>query len=231
MAKPTLDEFLDNNVEGYLIHDIKALMTIEAEKGKPAGACGYPLLMTVFSGIELLGTLSYGAIPFTGAAKDGFEFFKHYWTEYLYDASRAQEADSVYRLVRNGLAHAFFTKGPVWVTKHEDDTGAIPKEALLNTDTGKVVFNARLLANEFCGSYEQEFKPRVPQLRVTMEAQLQRMWDRYNAEAFGGGTRQPKMDYFKGRPSVPEVVFIQAGRSVSAAEVIVVHHISSTKGW
>lgn len=57
MPEPALDELLAKNVDGYLLGDIESLVRVEAQ-GKDAGACGYPLLMTVFGGIELLGALS-----------------------------------------------------------------------------------------------------------------------------------------------------------------------------
>ena len=72
-----LDGFLAQFVRGYLFKDIETLMTrAEPAPDESIGACGYPLLMTVFSGIELLGALS-SFRRFND--RDGRKYFRAYW--------------------------------------------------------------------------------------------------------------------------------------------------------
>lgn len=113
MNAPTLNDFLRKNVEGYLVEDIGRLRLVMPEPGKVMGACGYPLVMTVCSGVELLGALcSPKTLDFRKRDLPSINFYR-YWSTYLYpkDPALKRAGRGVYALARHGLAHAFQTKG------------------------------------------------------------------------------------------------------------------------
>ena len=72
----TLDQYLEQFIEGYLLEDLRSMAPIRAAKGKRYGAVGYPMVMTVLSGIEILGVLTSRATfnPDNGAGR-----FSEFW--------------------------------------------------------------------------------------------------------------------------------------------------------
>lgn len=173
MPAPTLDEFLKRNVEGYLLGDIKSM-----SGPQPAGGCGYPLLMTVCSGIELLGALSSNlAQPFKTHGM-GDKYFLDYWENALYPKDPLRAAgEVVYQLVRHGLAHSFVTKGDVLVI---NEAG---KPHFTQTAAG-VVINSNHLASEFTRSYHDEFvAKRLATNRAAMEKRFGEVWNEYEKQA------------------------------------------------
>lgn len=113
-----IEKFLQEHVEGYLFHDLKNMADIRLRPGEPHGAAGYPMVLTVLSGIELLGGL-LSADPFS--KKKGDKYFSDYWENYIAKVIPAYAvsglASLVYNLVRHGLAHTFATKVGIIVRK------------------------------------------------------------------------------------------------------------------
>src|SRR6266851_4683170 len=58
---PTIDveNMLEHGIEGYLLGDLESMAT--EIQPKEIGACGYPMMMAVLSGSELLGALTSDA--------------------------------------------------------------------------------------------------------------------------------------------------------------------------
>jgi hypothetical protein len=140
-------EFAELHVERYLLPDIQTLIRARPAEGD-YGACGYSLLMAVFSGVELLGALS---------SKDKFEIGKRdeelfalFWRGYLYprDPSRAQAGKGLYFLARHGIAHAFRVAGNIEVWKGS------PQRHLTRNASGTVFIDAAELGNDFVSAYQ-----------------------------------------------------------------------------
>ena len=149
-----LNTFLQQNVEGYLFEDLRTMKVASPARGKQAGAVGYPLLMSAFAGIELLGAL-LSSDPFN---KDkGAQYFGTFWRNYLYatNATRAAAGDALYRLIRHGLAHVYVTKGDISVFKHQ------PGLHLVRGSDGSICVDAAQLADDLEDCYKSKVKPLV----------------------------------------------------------------------
>ena len=174
-----LAKFLKENVEGYLFKDLDALIAVGPLPGENLGAVGYPLLITTFAGIELLGALA-SAKKFD--PRSGAYYFTSFWGTYLYpaDRQRVDAAGPIYKLVRHGLAHAFVVKGDIVVGKSGPHLGRFP--------SGAVCIDAAQLAQDLKNSYYRFIGPQVdktagPLNRNTMTSRLNEMADEYERQA------------------------------------------------
>jgi len=175
-----LNAFLQRTVEGYLFEDLRTMKAASLPPGKEAGAVGYPLLMSAFAGIELLGAL----LSLSQFNKDkGAEYFVSFWRDYLYptDSCRAAAGETLYKLVRHGLAHVYVTKGDIWVFKHA------PEMHLVRRHDGAICVDAARLADDLEESYESRVKPLIAASDgisgVSMTMRLGEMEVAYRAQA------------------------------------------------
>jgi hypothetical protein len=147
-----LTDFLSHNVEDYLFYDLRVMQKISPEPGAPGGGLGYPLLMTTFSGIELLGAL---LSPQGFDTYSGDRYFKEYWQKFLYpDKSTAlSDLAIVYKLARHGIGHTFLLKGPLGVVKGQ------PTYHLKHGEKGEFYIDAIELSSDLIDSYEKRVKP------------------------------------------------------------------------
>ena len=115
----TIDEFTAQVIEGYLFKDLKNMSLIKLGKGEDYGACGYPMVSAILSGIELLGAL-LNRVTFSPAPGAGNTYFLNYWDNYLAKEKPdyAGRGPMIRKLVRHGLAHQFVTKPGIAVTKN-----------------------------------------------------------------------------------------------------------------
>lgn len=110
-GRPTIpvSSVLTNLVEGYLLGDLESMAT--EVQSKEMGACGYPMVMAVLSGSELLGAMTSDA-----AQADRIEA---YWKTYM------AKVDPLYgylgkiasQLARNGIAHTYLSHLGVLVVR------------------------------------------------------------------------------------------------------------------
>lgn len=137
-----LKAFLAHNVEDYVFNDLARM--------KQAGV-GYPVIMAAFAGIELLGSLVSDQ-PFSPWI--GGKYFENYWTTYLYPAmpNGQQAAQCVYKLVRNGIAHAYLLKGAIGIASGQPNVH-------LHITNGQLYIDAALLADHLVSSYKQHVLP------------------------------------------------------------------------
>ncbi|NTV41355.1 MAG: hypothetical protein HGA61_03730 [Candidatus Moranbacteria bacterium] len=77
-----IDKFLEQFVEGYMFGDIENMLKIKLEEGRNYGACGYPIMMTVLSGMELLGDL-LSEKSIKPNSELGNENFLKFWDKYF----------------------------------------------------------------------------------------------------------------------------------------------------
>src|SRR5262245_39189384 len=113
----TLNQYLEQFIEGYLLEDLRSMAEIRVAPAKQSGAVGYPIVMTVLSGVEVLGVLTSQA-PYN--ENNGAARFGEYWRGYMYPDREAfgRLHALMYEFVRHGLAHAYMTKPMIRVTKH-----------------------------------------------------------------------------------------------------------------
>lgn len=144
-----IDKFLEQNIEGYLFHDVEKMLKIELGEKEKCGACGYPIMITILAGMELLGFL---------LGKDGFndhngkKYFNNYWNEYLckYSSKYNVEGlcDLIYNLIRHGLAHGFMTKPNILIYKNPEQT-----IKLIDKERGLISIDVIEFFSDFKNSY------------------------------------------------------------------------------
>ncbi len=113
--------FFNNNIlgnspnEGYLIWDLEEMNKIEV---KGAGNCGYPMLMSILSGMELLGGL---IDDYTWNSYKGEKYFRRFYDNYFekYNESYEGRAAEFYNLLRHKLAHTFLTAVKFQIAKNQ----------------------------------------------------------------------------------------------------------------
>jgi hypothetical protein len=150
-----LNEFLDEYIEGYLFGDLENMATIPTA---PTGAAAWPMVISVLSGMELLGALLFDQ-PFN--AHKGDTYFSHYWTHFLGAAYPEYQSipggDGLIRsLVRHGLAHSFLTAPGIMVTKNRTNHLRF-YPAPLNT----LSIDSLQFTDDFVGSYKARACPIV----------------------------------------------------------------------
>lgn len=169
-----LDQYLAQFIEGYLLEDLRAMAPIRLAPGKEYGAVGYPMVMTVLSGIEVLGALTS---PTKFNPENGASRFGDYWRNYMYPDRPARQrlADLVYQSIRHGLAHSFMTKPMIRVTKHAD-----ARSHLTMASNDVLCVDANVLAIDFEKAYLDRLRPAITgQFRVNMETRLREFLEAY----------------------------------------------------
>ena len=132
----TVNEFLARHVDGQILADLEAMATLAASGGP--GGVGYPIVMTVFSGCELLGRLM---VPGNTRAA-----FVAYWVEHLYPGTDRAGAEALYRLVRSGTGPGFVAMPGIRVTTCRSQDHP-------STAEGAFVIDALTLHDDFRASY------------------------------------------------------------------------------
>ncbi len=211
-------DFLTHHVEGYLFEDIKSLMSVPVPGGTGPGGVGYPLVMTVLSGIELLGVFVDAVQRPTSAFQThpGPLYFETYWKTMLYP-QLPNLADPVYQLARHGLMHAFTTKGPIEVSK-------TPSGRILHLSmaaSGTIHINCDQFAEDFRKSYDQNFKPLAVKNHQRMEDRLQDMANQYEAQA------KQKLT----NVAFPPVPATQPAGVVNVSQAVYVVQTAVTSSW
>ncbi|HEU5004854.1 MAG TPA: hypothetical protein VFT49_02080 [Candidatus Saccharimonadales bacterium] len=146
-SQPQWSEFFDRVIDGYLLLDLEAMDRISMEG---YGNCGYPMLLTIFSGADLLGGLS--SPKWSDDPRKQKKYFKHFLKEYMGygDENLIQE---LRESVRNRLAHSFLTDNHVMVYKKQLSQAIERRDNLLNIDASKLF---------------QEFKTAVSRLKAEL---------------------------------------------------------------
>jgi hypothetical protein len=148
-GKPTIRvaSVLTNLVEGYLFGDLESMAT-EVQL-KQMGACGYPMVMAVLSGSELLGAMT------SDVAQD--DRIETYWKTYM------AEIDPLYgyvgkiasQLARNGIAHTYLAHLGLLVVR-----GNSPRHLTLS-ENEEVILDCLELHTQFRESYEAHARPYI----------------------------------------------------------------------
>jgi hypothetical protein len=147
-APPTISvqKVLDNLVGGYLLGDLESMAT--EIPPKPVGAVGYPMVMSVLSGSELLGTL-------TSNAKQANRI-EMYWGTFMaqIDPRYGDLGEIASEMARNGIAHSYLSHLGVLVVR-----GDAGRHLTLEGD--EVVFDCLELYGHFRRSIEEHARPYI----------------------------------------------------------------------
>ena len=166
-----LDAFIDQWIEGYLLHDLQNMARLPVDGGEaPYGGAGYPMLATTVAGMELLGLL----LMRDGARFDprkGRDHFANYWDNYLVPARPLylHLGDLFYKLIRHGIAHVFMAKNNVIVLKNRQPTLGIDRQrCVLRIDcTG--------FYRDFEASYWEQARPIIRGARQSSSVSREQM--------------------------------------------------------
>jgi len=184
----TIENFLSRFVDGYLLHDLENMASLQCLPGCDAGAAVYPLLMTTLSGIELLGGL-ISQNKFDKYKND--EYFSNYWNKYLLKVDQQYKGFEklVRNLIRHGLAHTFLTKHGVLVVKY---SGHLKSRSAIYLDliNKTVVVDCVKFCQDFKTSYQQYIRPvifeninTVSFSKDSVQQRLDEMNDLYSKES------------------------------------------------
>ena len=148
-----LQQYLDKYIDGYLFHDLESIANNISPNLHP-GAAAYPMILTTFAGMELLGALLRPTLKDKFNDDDGIKYFGHYWKYYLSKSNPEYKryGEIARTLVRNGLAHLFMTKPNIGIVKSN------PQLHLKKLD-GHLIIDAVRLYEDFRKSYEDYAKP------------------------------------------------------------------------
>lgn len=110
-----INNFLEHTVEDYLVGDLKTILEPASLQGP--NELGYPALMLIMIGCELLGNLIDSNLQYGEAAE-------RFWTYMIkvdpkYDIPRI--AYSLYGLARNGIAHYYSPNTTIIVSRKTGD--------------------------------------------------------------------------------------------------------------
>jgi hypothetical protein len=170
-------------IEGYLLGDLESMKT--EIKPKEMGAVGYPMVMSVLSGSELLAALATGAKS---------KLIKRYFKEYMarIDRRYSDVAELAGAAARHGIAHNYLSWPGVAVVR-----GA--PERHLGLEGDELIFDCLELYDHFRRSYEQHARPAI---RNDLTA-AQRRFDQLTQHDLGKGMRliaQLPSDRFPQKP-------------------------------
>ncbi len=173
-----LNDFLRETVEGRLFGDMRAMKAVTLPSGAAVGAVGYPLVMSAFAGIELIGAL-LSTRPFSKTA--GAEYFREAWRSIYPMPPEADLADLIYKLGRNGLAHLYAPKGPITVHKGN------PVEHLRLVGRA-ISIDANKLADDLIAAYNNRLKAALTagSSAATRLNEMQAAYKQDTTQAFAG---------------------------------------------
>lgn len=143
----SVSSVLSNLVEGYLFGDLASMAT--EVQPKEMGACGYPIVMAVLSGCELL-----GAITSDVTQENRIDT---YWKTYMakVDPLYAYLGKIASQLARNGIAHTYLAHLGVLVLRGN------PRRHLTLSEGEEVIFDCLELYAHFRQSYEAHARPYI----------------------------------------------------------------------
>lgn len=118
-----MEKFLEQFIDGYLLSDVRNMIDNCHVYDNGMGACGYPVLMSLLSGIELIGLiLCDDEINENSIKNNTSRYFDKGWRKLFSGNTKYTKKGviEVFRsLVRHGLMHLFLSKPYVGILKEE----------------------------------------------------------------------------------------------------------------
>lgn len=134
----------------YLLPDLRRLRPLRPDE-TGAGACLYPLALTLMAAIEFSGALLDDAAY---DIRKNQHYFTAYWQRMFEGRTVALDAAAVYKLLRHGLAHLYLPKGDVGVVR---DASAV---VLGLDEEGRRAVNVDALAADYEAACRRDFLDR-----------------------------------------------------------------------
>ncbi|MGB4758703.1 MAG: hypothetical protein WBP26_01475 [Candidatus Saccharimonadales bacterium] len=164
MINNDLDNYIHKYVEGYLFADMQSIKN-DVSPDKHPGNGAYTLLLSALSAMEFIGLLMRSELPIrqdeiSGDRVDASKGLGTYIKEYLskIDPNYRVLCEIAPRLIRNGIAHTYATKGNVAITRQGDRD----QSHLKVYGTQEIlVINVDCLMEDFLKSYNQYVKPHL----------------------------------------------------------------------
>lgn len=164
MINNDLDNYIQKYIEGYLFADMNSIKNSISPHIHP-GNGAYTLLLSVLSAMEFVGLLMRNESPVqvdeNGRARvDASKGLGTYIKEYLSKVEPNYKVlgEIAPRLIRNGIAHTYATKGNIAITRQ----GNREQSHLKVYGTPKIlIVNVDCLLEDFYQSYEQLVKPHL----------------------------------------------------------------------
>lgn len=164
--------FLKQFIEGYLFCDVEEMLKIEIKESQKYGKCGYPIMMSVLSVMELLGNLTCKTTlkSFNEDKSQGSRNFEEFWNSYFclcnpkYKGS--QEKDVFRLLIRNGLAHSYLTLPGIYIT-----VGNPEQHWGIDYSKNEIYIDAKEFYNDFKKTYESLIKNNK-EVKIVMQNRL-----------------------------------------------------------
>ncbi len=177
--KIELDSLLTLVVEGYLFNDVENMLGITLSDGQQYGAAGYPVVMAINAGIELLGSLQSRS---SYDKNNGRVYFCDYWQLGLHNINPRYSLvgidELVYNLVRHGIAHIYAAKLGIKVSKDKPD-----KHLEIDFETNTLQINIETYYSDFKKSYFDYFKLTSKQNGQQMQLRLNEIVDQYGQDS------------------------------------------------
>lgn len=140
----TLKDFFCK-LDEYLIGDLKEMTRVKSEE---ESEIGYPCLMTILSGMELLGFL------ISGNKSEAFDIFWYKFQE-RFPQYRSDELRKVFRqAIRNGIAHGYLIKKGIYVHNKNPEWHLHPGKVENSRQIGLII-SCKALFDDFESIYEE----------------------------------------------------------------------------
>lgn len=151
----TVEDFINRSIECYILGDLSAMSRCIASPTGCGGVC-YPMLMTILSGMELLGYIlnDNNQTRIDGNGSN----IKYFWDNYFIEINPDYKGLELIfiRLIRNGIAHMFMTKGLIYVHKYND-----VKPIMIDLNNEKIYINVNSFYKSFCSAYYSKVRPKL----------------------------------------------------------------------
>ena len=169
-SRPTIPvaKMLTRVIEGYLLGDLESMAT--EIQPKEMGAVGYPMVMSVLSGSELLGAMTSDASQTNR--------IQIYWRTYMakVDPRYRDLGEIASELARNGIAHSYLSHLGVLVVRGQPARH-------LSLYRGEVIFDCLELYAHFRESYIAHARRDILEDRVNVQRRVDALVQRDHLKA------------------------------------------------
>lgn len=181
-----IDEFLSQFIEGYLFSDIENMLKIKLTKNQTSGACGYPIIMSILSGMELLGALlddeNFNRNNKGKWENKGNKYFDNYWNQCFSSNNKIYKINNicelVRKLIRHGLAHNFITKPDILIYQNNKE-----KHWKISKSEHFLSISCHEFYNDFRNSYYKLFLPKIKKNKTRTKKRVSEILNDYLNEA------------------------------------------------
>ncbi len=126
------DEFIElfANLDKYFISDLESMGELKNEWASSDGRMNFPMMLVIIIAMELLGRI------FADKKLRNKEAFLSFWDNFFVKKNTNYKGlgEIFYESIRNGMAHSFFPKSGIYVTKMNRGNITKKRDGRLNVD-------------------------------------------------------------------------------------------------